>query len=224
MKKFILIILAVYVFPGMTYAKSKNPSPPGWTPIKIGYPTFKRDIKSFPNRQSVYGLDLGLPITITQKMAGFQVSLLVNESEKMSGIQLAGLGNKATSAYGLQIGAGGNVVDRLVGIQLSAIANNFDYNTLDTGTFHSDIIGFQIAPLTNITTTIKGIQVGAFNFSQDTSGFQIGITNRSSGVMKGIQIGLLNYCGQLKGIQIGLINRIKNRSFLKTTPIFNCSF
>lgn len=250
MKRPLGILIAFFVFSAVAFAEDASM---GWTPAKIGYVTFKLDVKSIPNRQAVYGLDFGFPATSSEKVGGLQIGLFMTESSgTLSGLQVAGFGNVANrmigiqcgafnlaekaggfqigvgntgkGMYGVQIGLGGNIAESLVGLQLSALTNNFDYDRLDRGVFHSGIVGFQIAPVTNITTTIKGGQVGAFNFSRDTSGFQIGITNRSSGTMKGVQIGLVNWCGNLKGLQVGLISHVKGRSFLKTLPLINLGF
>lgn len=228
-----VLTLSILIFSGLGAAANDT----GWTLIRVCYPVSMHDLQSIPRRVIVYGLDLGLPATFAKRVVGLQVGLLADTTDYFVGLQVGGAiqANRligiqvggaisGTKVSGIQLGAVANIFNRLEGLQLSLLANNFDYNRIDQGNFYSEIVGFQIAPVTNITTTIKGAQIGAFNFSRDTSGFQIGITSRSSGTMKGVQIGLVNWCGTLKGLQVGLINHVRNRALLKTTPLINLGF
>lgn len=105
--------------------------------------------------------------------------------------------------------------DLLHGVQLNAM----------TSLAHQEVRGLQCAGLSNIGTSIRGVQLAMFSNMSLSSfrGMQIGgVTNISRGVekgvqltalanisssyMRGLQIGAYNYADTLNGSQIGLFN------------------
>lgn len=69
---------------------------------------------------------------------------------------------------------------------------------------------------------VKGVEVGAFNWTDRLQGLQIGLINVTD-VFSGLQLGFVNLSRDAYGLQIGVVNVIEScdYSFL---PIVNWNF
>lgn len=106
-------------------------------------------------------------------------------------------------------------VDTLRGVQIGLVSSVVpgEMRGLSVGglmTVSHHMAGFQIAGLTNVSTTpMKGTQIaGVTNISMGIKeGMQIaGAVNVCSGYMRGLQIAPYNYADSLNGSQIGVLN------------------
>jgi len=138
---------------------------------------------------------------------------------------------------GINISTFGSITRRgdVNGLTIAAINQYFRY-----------IKGAMICPGWNTTESIKGLQLGGFNYADKLRGFQLSVAGNScyngkgvqlslfdnsskdfsglqlavvnvSAKTKGVQIGLVNYSKEFKGVQIGLVN-INGKRFL---PLIN---
>ncbi len=145
---------------------------------------------------------------------GLIVGGLINiAGEHSNGVLVSGLANiTARRANGLQMSGLMNVTgDRMQGVQISSLLNVSGHRTrgiqlalLSNVSTHMN--GAQLALANICPTTIRGIQGGAFNYSNGIDGLQIGAYNHCDSTGRGLQVGLVNYSRLRKVGQIGLVN------------------
>ncbi|MBU4010535.1 MAG: hypothetical protein KJ882_07190, partial [Proteobacteria bacterium] len=192
----------------------------GWTPFQF---SVFNPLQLFNENKSIAGMRFTIFYGKNTDLHGIDLGLCVNSTHNLTGIQLVGLMNNAAgdpgdfNVTGIQVAGLGNTTDHLSGIQIGGFGNGVTY----------DATGIQIGLIGNAAATFKGIQIaGLFNFNYDKSssmsGIQIGIFNYSDKVT-GIQIGLFNDCNEMKGIQIGILNHIENGR-MPYMPIINAKF
>jgi hypothetical protein len=91
-----------------------------------------------------------------------------------------------------------------------------------------DFSGLQWTAVGYNTGTLKGVQLGAVNFTGGPESGWVqccGIFNGAND-FEGLQFSVVNYAKQLKGLQLGLINIITEGGFLglPVFPFFNFNF
>lgn len=198
-----------------------------WTPLRFSYPVFQSlyqyppDSHSIPRCETIYGLDFGIFSTTATTVGGSQIGPLMSSTELLAGLQINVLGGYVQRGYGLQVSPIGNLAvkiagvqigawniaeTRIIGIQTSLLLNNWEYDKYE---YKNDVIGIQMASISNKSRKLVGLQVGGINSSES---------------VVGLQIGIYNVCQTLKGIQIGLLNRIKSRQWLGVLPLINASW
>ena len=175
-----------------------------------------------PRMWNVYGLCLGIPVSITKNIYGMQLSLLINNTKRVTGLSIALLNNVNKSIDGI----------------LLSFINNFNckYNSdamllgfVNNTNSRSDCNILQIAAFNHINNILElnASQIGLLNTIESKfnqfDGFQIGLSNTSNS-MTGFQLGLFNSANSsFRGMQLGLINKIEN-GWIKYLPLINLSF
>lgn len=165
---------------------------------------------------SLHGLQLGLLTGVSfrhtdgvnvgglfalsgRNMSGFQLSGTVNAvAGNADGVMLTPIMNLSRGFRGLQLGGFGNAVNSASrGIQLSLVTNiarGFNY-------------GMQLSAIANISSqSMRGMQIGGYNYADTLTGLQIGPLNVALNHTKGWQIGLVNYSRTSSAHKIGLVN------------------
>ncbi|MFH2047528.1 MAG: hypothetical protein ABIK92_20565 [Pseudomonadota bacterium] len=228
MKRLTLLIVAIVFISAFGASAETRQGPPealetvenGWSPFQFAV---FNPLQLFNEGKDIVGLRLNLVYGRNADVSGIDLGLGVNSSHNFTGIQIAGIMNNAAGdpgdfmGIGIQIACLGNTTDHLYGIQIGGLGNGVT----------NDATGIQIGLVGNVASTVKGIQIGGlynFNYAQNSSitGIQIGIFNYSDNVT-GIQVGLYNECSDMKGIQVGILNHI-NKSRVRFMPIINAKF
>ena len=120
-------------------------------------------------------------------VAGLSLCLLSGEDCPVYGLQASCLSGCAESIYGVQIGAGYQCADDVYGLQVGGV---------------------------NVTTNLRGVQVGGLNAMQGC-GLQVGAWNIFDEHSAAVQIGVFNSHfwkvdwdkGSANSLQIGIANR-----------------
>jgi len=192
----------------------------GWSPFQF---SVFNPLQLFNEDKDIVGLRLNLVYGRNADVSGIDLGLGVNSSHNFTGIQIAGIMNNAAGdpgdfmGIGIQIACLGNTTDHLYGIQIGGLGNGVT----------NDATGIQIGLVGNVASTVKGIQIGGlynFNNGKNSSitGIQIGTFNYSDNVT-GIQVGLYNECINMRGIQVGILNHIE-KGYMRFMPIINAKF
>lgn len=136
-------------------------------------------------------------------MKGLQASFVTNTAHRLSGVQLAGFTNIMTApGHAIQIAGVTNVA---MGLDL----------------------GMQFSPISNIcSSSMRGVQVGAYNYADTLSGSQFGLLNIALHHPRGWQFGIVNYSRDTVAHKVGLVNinpktRIDILTFVGNTSAFN---
>jgi len=174
----------------------------------------------------VYGLDVGIIATKSNKVYGIQFAPLWNRNaEELYGIQMSFINYQSNHLKGIQIGIFGNGIEaantasiltlmwftaaggRLNDAEDSSASEYFPKSkeAPSLGTLN----GIQIALWGNWVKWMAGLQVSCIiNRTIQADGIQItGLINEAQYKLKGIQIAALNNGGQYsQGAQIGFLN------------------
>lgn len=157
--------------------------------------------------------------SLTDSLHGVQLSAVMNAAaRRMAGVQLAGLSNLLNNGHGVQVAGLTNIaLGPFRGTQLSAVSNIADDISL----------GMQLSPFTNVAAhSMRGLQVGGYNYADTLSGTQIGVVNVAHSHPHGVQVGIINYTSDTVAHKIGLVNvnpktKIDMLVYLGTTTKFN---
>ena len=135
-------------------------------------------------RRASLGINIGHRAADSLKVSALNVGVLTI-TDSLKGVQLSPISNVAEHASGLQMSAFSNVAyDGMKGFQLSAL------NNIVVG----EANGLEIAGYTNQNVgTLKGMQVALRNETDTLRGLQLGIFNYiTRDYQKGLQIGVVN--------------------------------
>lgn len=222
-----LIVAVVFIFAFGASAETRQGPSESLEAVKKGWSPFQfavfNPLQLFNEGKDIIGLRLTLVYGGNADVSGIDLGLGINSSHNFTGIQIAGIMNNAAGdpgdfiGTGIQIAGLGNTTDHLYGIQIGGLGNGVT----------NDATGIQIGLVGNVASTVKGIQIGGlynFNYGKNSSitGIQIGVFNYSDNVT-GIQIGLYNECSDMKGIQVGILNNIE-KGRMRLMPIINAKF
>jgi hypothetical protein len=160
------------------------------------------DSQDWARDGDVAGLQLALLYNYasTSSFGVWQVSSFLND---MGGdafaVQLSGLRNFASGEFtGVQIAGIANIAyNGMKGVQIAGIYNEA-----------FDMSGLQIVGIYNcVNGTLRGVQIGAFNFAENAYGVQVGVVNYAERAY-GVQVGVVNYAERANGVQIGAVNML----------------
>ena len=119
----------------------------------------------------------------------------IKKGERVYGLDFALSGSAISGeVIGLSIGAIGGSKTRMKGLMIHGLGNIVE-----------DLYGGQFAIWFNMTSRLRGVQIGMWNMSQKSIGLQIGLVNKTE---------------DLSGFQIGLWNKNNKRSL----PLINWDF
>lgn len=157
--------------------------------------------------------------------AAFQASLTPDHAieprtEYISGFSLNIWGENPQSGFALGIING--ATGESVGFSLALFHN------------YADIYTGAQASLVNEVNSLKGAQLGFFNYAKvqvvgaqlgfvnindgNTEGAQLGFINYNAQKVTGAQVGLVNYANELEGVQLGLINWVETSGWFNELP------
>ena len=85
-----------------------------------------------------------------------------------------------------------------------------------------NVMLLDLGVINNVTDTMTGLEISAFNFAGTCAGVQLGALNVASHTF-GLQIGALNFTGDLHGVQLGVLNFSSSGGAI-VFPIFNLGF
>ena len=186
------------------------------------------------NTKTLWGVQLGLGNTITERGLGLQVGIF-DQSARYDGAMI-GIANSATGdvrgvQFGLYNNAGSivplqlglvNTTQMLAGVQLG-LGNHAD----------REAIGFQCCGFNTARVRLLGGQLGLYNrahsayfqvagvnSSVENPVLQLGALNMSENDSTGVQVGVFNYTSGKATLQIGLLN-FAGKNFLPFFPIIN---
>jgi hypothetical protein len=249
---FVLLTSLLYADDDSDYVKSSNKvQAPGAYHITFPYSTVEK-VKGFvnpeqnvktkndwylfyvciphvtPDRDSVYGMNIGLPFTekinniygldlslsnYARNVYGLQMSILVNNNYNSGGLQFSLINSTQNVFCGMEIGAS-NADNNIYGVQIAAINNIKKYGS-----------GVQLGLINDVLGKIHGGQLGLINVAKKIGGFQLGLINRAEDTKSSFnfQLGLINSNDKGECFQLGLINYNPN-AWLKYFPLINFSF
>lgn len=163
--------------------------------------------------ENMYGLQLAVPVNISETLYGIQLSGIANVVKKKGYCLQISLTNWLKSGFGVQFG-GLNVAKQGVGLQVGCISVADKCYGMQYSIFN----------LYDETLTCNGIQIGLFNGNSIFAGvlYSVFLTTIillnsppgdigspvivKEGVMNGIQAGGFNIISTMNGIQAGAIN------------------
>ena len=85
-----------------------------------------------------------------------------------------------------------------------------------------NVMLLDLGVINNVTDTMTGLEISAFNFAGTCAGVQLGALNVASHTF-GLQIGALNFTGDLHGVQLGVLNFSSSGGAI-VFPILNLGF
>jgi hypothetical protein len=75
------------------------------------------------------------------------------------------------------------------------------------------VLGLRLSGLYANQSTVKGLDLGAFNRTDDLTGLGVGLANVTDGDVTGLQLGLVQYASDdLKGVQLGVSNVVEGKT------------
>ncbi|MFO7870002.1 MAG: hypothetical protein R6V03_01040 [Kiritimatiellia bacterium] len=163
-----------------------------------------------------------------EEIGHFQISLspkrqIVNEYASIEGLRLSLPYSRNRNVRGLDLGfvnrAEGYFEGLGIGVLMNSCRDGMRGMTISPwNAVEYDAKGAQIGLLNTMGMEIMGCQIGLLNLCDTLRGFQIGGYNYAWRVT-GTQIGVVNITGYLKGFQIGLANVITDRYHWRMLPI-----
>ena len=213
MKKFSLMVFlsAVCVFTGyaQTGEKKDTSVPPKplsqWTFFQIG---FFPGVPGSTDSSNVYGMKLGAPMVAGYgRVYGIEPSIFYSGTNHVYGIQAAWFGPAiGLDVEGLQASCVMTICKKMTGVLGSPV------------NLTGEAMGFQ-AGAVNVIETQTGLEIGGVNVNEDSGGFLFGGVNICKSV-RGLQMGVFNY-SQEGAFQIGLVNMIEEGGLLPFSILFN---
>jgi hypothetical protein len=194
--KFLQIFLTLFIFVQLGYSQKYISLGTNKVGVALGSPAEYYGIRLnvFELKKchdlDLYGLNLSL-LTRMDNLYGLSFSLKTNQ-DSVYGLSCSVI-QKCDELYGMQIGFWNRILYKQYGLQVGII--NLNGN---------------IGEFCKCPGTVKGVQLGLYNFTRTNYGLQIGLINNSD---------------RGKGIQIGLLNRRGNNpKLLKWLPLINLKF
>lgn len=150
----------------------------------------------------------GIQMPESEDVSGLRLNIFYGKTANVSGVDfhLFALG-EVDNFKGLHLGMGANKVN-----------NSFTGVGLGIVNLHSGSSTGLLLAVANISKDLKGVQLGAVNYSTGRTTADFGVVNISQGAT--FQLGVFNMTDDLTGVQLGLVNVAKT-GFLPIFPFFN---
>jgi len=143
------------------------------------------------------GVQFNLLSSTAIQSRGVQLSTVLSAAKSARGVQWAGVTSVADSLRGMQLSSMNNIVlSPLHGLQLSGVSNVA--MGVEKGT--------QLAAVNLAANTMRGAQIGLYNYADTATGVQVGLVNAAHEHPRGWQVGFVNFSKDGTGRRIGFVN------------------